>query len=118
MVCPRCARPLRPLFISVVCDYCDGLAIEEGWDRGWVVWRRRPMPAEEYVFATQEDAERWRTIQGLDDAEILPVCAPSPFRWRKSNGSVKDLTMADRLVTIYPDRRVPPAPNRACLAYA
>ena len=43
MVCPRCGRPLRPLFISVVCDYCDGLVIEDGWDRGWVVWRGRPI---------------------------------------------------------------------------
>ena len=44
MQCSRCARPMRPLFISLVCDFCDGLVREDGWDRGWVVWRGLPMP--------------------------------------------------------------------------
>lgn len=105
---------MKPLFISFVCDYCDGLEEDDaGWEGGWVVWRGRPLPAEEYVFATFDDAARWKELQGLADAPIVRVLAPHKFRWRKSTGSIKDLTMADRMVTIYPDRRFPPAPNRA-----
>lgn len=114
MMCPRCARPMRPLFISMVCDHCDGLSGDGGdYDRGGVVWRGRAMPADEYVFSIREDAERWRTIQGLDDCPIREVRAPVRFRCRLSNGSVNGLQMADRPVTIYPDRRFPVAPSRA-----
>jgi len=117
MHCPTCTRPMTPLLISQVCDWCDGLASDDGeWDRGFVVWRGRPMPTDEHVFPTREDAERWRTAQGLAHAPVLPVRAPFKFRWRKSFGALKDLTTADRLVTIYADRRFPPAPYRACLS--
>ena len=119
MLCTRCSRPLRPLFISLVCDFCDGLVAEDAeYDRGWVVWRGRPMPADEYVFSTREDAERWREVQGLEHCPVLEVRAPVRFRWRTSNGSIKGLRMADRPVTIYPDRRFPLGPNRAFLVQA
>ncbi len=114
MQCPRCSRPMTLLFLSYACDYCDGLVPDDDWDRGYVVWRGRALPAEEYVFATREDAEQWRTISG-ENGTVRPVRAPVKFRWRKSSGTVKDLTMADRLVTIYPDRRFPPAPYRAMI---
>jgi hypothetical protein len=108
---------MRPLFISQVCDYCDGLDCDDGdWDLGWVVWRGRPMPTDEYVFATREDAARWKRAQGMTSEPILAVRAPIKFRWRKSTGAVKDVTTADRLVTIFPDRRFPAGPNRAYLA--
>ncbi len=108
---------MRPLFISMVCDYCDGLDVDESnWAVGYVVWRNRPTPTDEYVFRTREDAEIWRRAQKLDDAPILQVRAPYAFRWRKSTGTLKDLTTADRLVTIFADRRFPPAPYRAYLA--
>ncbi len=84
--------------------------------RGWVVWCPRPLPAEEYVFATREDAERWRLIQGLVDCDVREVVAPIPLRFRTTTGSVKGLRLADRLVTIFPDHRFPPAPNCAYLA--
>lgn len=117
MECPRCARPMKPLFITQVCDFCDGLVTDPAdWDLGFVVWRGRTMPTNEYVFATREDAERWKEAQGMTDEPILAVRAPFKFRWRKSTGTVKDVTTADRLVTIFADHRFPPAPNRACLA--
>ncbi len=105
---------MKPLFISFVCDYCDGLAPrEEEWDEGFVVWRGRPLPLEDYVFASREDAEAWARYKGVPSPVVVPVRAPVKFRWRKSTGSVKGLTMADRLVTLYPDRRFTPGPNRA-----
>jgi hypothetical protein len=106
---------MRPLFISQVCDFCDGIDCDEAdWDIGFVVWRGRPMPVDEYVFATREDGERWKRAKGMTDEPILVVRAPIKFRWRKSTGTV-DVTTADRLVTIFADRRFPPAPNRAYL---
>jgi hypothetical protein len=114
MNCSACHRPMRPLFISYVCDYCDGLHGEPvEYDHGFVVWRPRPTPAQEYVFSTRRDAERWRTIQGLSGYDIREVLTATKFRWRKSTGSVKGLEMADRLIEIFPDRRHPPGPNRA-----
>ncbi len=119
MQCPRCARPMKPLFISLVCDFCDGIDVDDSdWDLGFVVWRGRPMPSDEYVFPTPEDAERWKQVNGMTDEPILPVRAPFKFRWRRSTGTVKDITTADRLVTIFADRRFPPAPNRAYIAAA
>jgi hypothetical protein len=107
---------MRPLFTSVVCDYCDGLVDDSGWDTGFVVWRGRAPPTDEYVFATRADAARWKAATGMRDEPILPVRAPLKFRWRQSTGTVKGVTLADSLVTIYPDPRFPPGPNRACLA--
>jgi hypothetical protein len=119
MLCPRCARPMIPLFFSQVCNFCDGLETDyEDWDVGFVVWRGRPMPVTEYVFPTREDAEHWKAATGMSDEPILMVRAPVRFRWRRSTGTIKDLTTADGMVTIFPDHRFPPAPNRACLVYA
>lgn len=117
MNCSKCQRPMTMLFTSYACDYCDGLGEStDGWDRGYVVWRDRRLPAEEYVFPTPEDADRWRTAQGIATAPIRPVIAPVKFRWRESTGTLRDVTTADHLVTIHSDHRFPPAPNHACLA--
>ncbi|WP_394845535.1 hypothetical protein LZC95_51960 [Pendulispora brunnea] len=108
---------MRPLFISLVCDFCDGLEGDDaGWDVGYVVWRGRPMPVNEYVFATREDGERWKRALNMKDEPILLVRSPVKFRWRKSTGTIKDVTTADGLVTIFADRRFPPGANRAYLA--
>ena len=108
---------MRPLFTSLACDFCDGLTGDDSkWYLGFVVWRGRSTPSDEFVFATREDAERWKRAQGMTDEPILPVRAPVSFRWRKSTGTVKDVTTADHLVTIFADRRFPPGPNRAYLA--
>lgn len=113
--CPNCKRPMTPLFVSFVCDFCDGLADDANHDRGFVVWRNRPTPAEEYVFRTREDAERWRDARRLSSCSVFEVRSPFPFRWRISTGTVRDLQMADGLVSIWPDHRFPPAPNHAFL---
>jgi hypothetical protein len=105
------------LFISFVCDYCDGLTNDgSDDDRGYVVWRARPMPAQEYVFPTREHAQRWRDVQGLAHCEIREVRTMSKFRWRKSTGSITGLEMADHLFEIYPNRRHPAGLHRAFLS--
>ena len=46
MQCSVCHRPMTALFISYVCDYCDGLKKDAGkQDVGYVVWRKLPLPA-------------------------------------------------------------------------
>ena len=88
MKCNVCQRPMTALFLSYVCDYCDGLT-DEGlvYDRGFVVWRPRPTPAHEYVFCTREDAEQWRAVQGLANYTVREVRTVSKFRWRKIRGA-------------------------------
>jgi hypothetical protein len=84
-------------------------------DRGYIVWRSRPPGSCEYVFKTQEDAERWRSAAGLDRFPIKPVVSKTPFTWRKSTGSVRDIELADRLFEIFPDDEGSSGPNTAYL---
>ena len=118
MNCPKCQRPMTLLFTSYACDYCDGLVKDDAeWDRGFIVWRSRPLPTEQYVFPTRDDADRWRReYPDTATAPILPVVAPVKFRWRPSTGTLRGVTLADHLVTIHADHRFPPSPHHACLA--
>lgn len=116
MLCPLCNRPMTALFISWVCDYCDGADLSGPFDRGYVVWRDRPPASEEYVFRTWEDAERWRRHMRLDGRPIKLVLTASAFRWRRSQGTLTDVVLADHRFQIYPDHRFAPGPHRAFLA--
>lgn len=111
---------MTELFISFVCDYCDGLkpdGSEERLHSGWVVWRPRQTPTQEYVFSSSADAQKWRMHQGLLGYGIREVLSITPFRWRKSTGTMKDLEMADRLIEIYATKeKLAPGPNRAFFA--
>ena len=108
---------MTPLFYSFVCDFCDGVIDEEGFEEGFVVLRgERALPSEEYVFQSRGHAEAWRHETGLGDAPIVSVRAPMKLRWRRSTGTLRGLVIADRLVTIYPDHRFPHRPNCAYVA--
>ncbi len=116
MRCETCQRMMRPLFLSYVCDHCDGLADPFSF-RGFVVLRHdRSLPCEEYVFATRADAERWRELNGLFDAEIREVRGDKPFRWQPSRGTVRGIILADRLFEICEGHDFEPRPGRAFLA--
>jgi hypothetical protein len=100
---------MRQLFISWVCDYCDGLAdakasMDTSVDfRGFIVLRKSAiLPCEEYIFATRADSERWRDLNGIFDSEIKQVSARKPFRWQPSRGTVRGIILADSLHMIYP----------------
>ena len=119
MQCPVCNRPMTALFVSYACDYCDGLKTDvTRRDVGYVVWRKLPLPALEYVFSTPDDARKWRLLQGLTHCDIREVTSPINFRWRKTCGAIKDLEAADSLIEIYGDHRYPPGPGRAALGRA
>jgi hypothetical protein len=116
MLCDHCKRPMTALLLSYVCDYCDELRSDTTPYRGFVVYRGRGRVREEYVFRSRRDAERWREMFKLDDCEVREVESAHEFRWRVSNGRVKDLELADRLFEIFPDHRYEPAPRRAHIA--
>ena len=119
MKCQVCNRLMTPLFISCVCDYCDGLKRDVGkQDVGYVVWRSMPLPALEYVFSTPDDARKWRLLQGLVHCDIREVISPTSFRWRRTSGALRNLETADSLIEIYGDNRYPPGPGRASLGRA
>jgi len=101
------------LFLHYACDWCDGLKAPDEEFTGYIVWRGRDLPSMEYVFPSEEEAAKWRTAKGLGGAPIREVTSLTPFRWRRSTGSLVDLTLADRLYEIHPDRRYAPGPQRA-----
>lgn len=111
MLCKTCKRPMTALFTSYVCDYCDGLR-EAGRHRGFVVVHR-PLPSQEYVFRTKEDAERWKSLNRQEGAKVKVVLSEDEFRWQASRGSVQGVMLADRLFEIFPDQRFEKKPYRA-----
>lgn len=115
MDCKICRRPMTLLFFSYACDHCDGLTTDE-YDVGYIVWIPKPLPAEEFVFATRCDAERWRSMHGIEDAEIREVVARSRFRWRKSTGFAYPVHMAEHVVEVYENPAYPTRPYRAHFA--
>jgi hypothetical protein len=102
---------MTALFTSYVCDYCDGLK-PAGVFRGFVVVHR-PLPSQEYVFKTKEDAEKWRRLSRHDKAEVRQVISEQEFRWQPSRGSIQGVTLADRLFEIFPDPKFERRPYRA-----
>lgn len=117
MLCSKCQRPMLLLFISAVCDHCDG-APKGDYYRGYVVWRegRGAMPVLDYVWRTAHDAAIWRSLCDQEECEIRCVLAPEPIEWRVGQGKAAGLTMATRLFEIYADHRFPPLPDRAFFA--
>jgi hypothetical protein len=104
MKCPACNGSMTLLFLSAVCEFCDSKPkVETAPDRGWITWRSRPAGSCEYVFKTPGDAERWRDASGLTKFPIRSVLTSTPFRWRKSTGTVRDIELADRLFEVHPE---------------
>jgi hypothetical protein len=116
MQCPACLRPMRPIFTSYACDYCDGL-IELEYDSGFIVLQGEHQLGEEpfYVFRTRTDAALWRGARGLKHCPIVEVLSEHPILWRNATGSL-DVVIANQPFTIFPNRRFPPGPYRAFLA--
>jgi len=111
---------MRPLFTSVVCDYCDGLARPAEYFSGFVVWQpeRSREGRAAYVFRSRTEAELWRSDRSLEEFRIREVLCEFPLAWRVSTGTLEGVEVADRLFEIYEDKRFEPAPNRAFLAHS
>ena len=117
MRCSACKRQMTALFTSYVCDWCDGLRKPLPVARGWVVWRPTGDAEERecYVFPTPQMAEYYRSVTNVE-GEIRQVLSELPIRWSDGKGNIKNLRLAERLYTIYPDHRYEPGPYRAFLA--
>jgi len=117
MLCPDCGGKMILLFTSAVCDNCapSGRSSDGKLDHGFIVWRSRPPGSCEYVFKTMEHAIKWRDSAGLNKFPVRSVASRTPFRWRRSSGSVADIDLADRLYEIYPDADHAPGKNKAYL---
>jgi hypothetical protein len=109
---------MTPLFTSVVCDYCDGHRPVAFPYRGFVVWRGAPDPngRDVYVFPTRRDAELYRLAAKLHDHVIREAWSEQPFIWGPGRGSIKGLTIANHVYTVFPDHRFTPGRYRACLS--
>jgi len=117
MRCPACSRKMTALFTSYVCDWCDGHKKPIPVARGWVIWRRGQTAEERecYVFPTPQMAEYYRAVTNVE-GDVRQVLSEMPIRWSDGKGNIKNLRLAERLYTIYPDHRFEPGPFRAFLA--
>ena len=116
MRCQACHRSMRPMFMSCVCDYCDGL-VEIDWHRGYIVFRgdedfARPV----YVFPSRTDAAIYRSYHGWQTFPILEIRYEHPVGWRTAIGDLEGVTIAERPFALYPDHRFPSAPFAGHLA--
>ena len=119
MRCPACKRSMTALFTSYACDWCDGLKKPIPVARGWVIWRAGSSTSVEerecYVFPTPQMAEYYRSVTNVE-GDVRQVLSEMPIRWSDGKGNIKNLRLAERLYTIYPDHRFEPGPYRAFLA--
>ena len=117
MKCSKCHRPCKPLFTTLVCDWCDG-HLNTAVDRGFIVYLPDKIGSGNlnFIFRNRTDAAIWRSVKGLQAHAIREVLAPCTIRWMKSKGSMEEVELADRAFEIFADHRFPFAENRAYLA--
>jgi hypothetical protein len=119
MRCPACKRSMTALFTSYACDWCDGLKKPIPVARGWVIWRKNTTSTDEerecYVFPTPQMAEYYRSVTNVE-GDVRQVLSETPIRWSDGKGNIKNLRLAERLYTIYPNHKFEPGPFRAFLA--
>jgi hypothetical protein len=107
---------MTPVFISMACNYCDGLETLDAPFVGYVVWSDDfTCPARAYVFSRAEFAERWHSMRGPERAHVRKVASAYPFNWRSGVQATSDLEFADTLVEIHLDVRYEPGPHQAHL---
>jgi len=102
-LCKKCSRPTKLLFISSVCDWCDGVTYDKCIYKGYVVWRPLRATRINYVFKTIEDATKWRLANQLVSFDIVEVSSENEFIWRETSGNLKGVNLADRQYEIFPD---------------
>jgi hypothetical protein len=106
---------MTPLFVSYVCDYCDGL-VEIPWHTGFIVFRgeadfSRPV----YVFPTRTDAALYRQHKGWQSMPIREVHYEHPVTWRQTSGTLENVTIASRPFELHRDHRFESVPYSAYL---
>ena len=114
--CPKCSRQMTLLFVSYVCDWCDGLKKPIAADHGFVIWADDgvPGPRALYVFPSKSMAEYYRRVSILE-GEVRRVVSEAEVDWWMGEGSLRHLQRSRELFEIFPDYRFEPGPRRAFL---
>jgi hypothetical protein len=114
MKCKTCGGPAIALFYSLFCEACDDRTkVRVDVHRGFIVFRARPAGSTEYVFRTEQDAERWRTAAGLGRFPIRRVTACAALEWMHRSGL--ELDVANGMFEVHPRDAVAPAAHRVFL---
>lgn len=101
---------MTQLFLTQACDHCDYGPNKESLFKGYVVCSQdNTFPSEEYVFRSLMDAERWKTVTAAakENSDIFEVYSLNSYRWHLSQGTVRDIVLADRMYTIHADHKYP-----------
>jgi hypothetical protein len=106
---------MTALFVSYVCDHCDGLA-EIHWYRGYIVFRGEADFARKVdVFPTRTDAALYRQANGWQLLPIREVRFEHPVTWKQANAKRGDVTLAARPFDLHRDHRFESVPYSAYL---
>lgn len=105
------------LFVSYVCDYCEGTSFSH-WYSGFIVFQPERLGGGNpfHVFRSRTDAAIWRSASGLQQCELREVLSENPIAWKSSRGTISNIQLADRPFEIFADHRFEPGENRAFIA--
>lgn len=112
---------MTALFVSLACDYCDGIKTVSAPYRGFAAWPLGKTGACLcYVFPDAAQAQTWMDQTSLDMTgyAVREIVSEHPFEWQQSTGTIEAITIARRPYEIFPDHRFPPAPSRGFLAHS
>lgn len=117
MKCSVCKREMFLLFVSYVCDHCEGDAPLD-WFSGFIVYQPERLGSGNpfHVFRTLTDAAIWRSAAGLQHCELREILSEDAFLWRQSRGNIDDIQIANQPFEIFADHRFEALPHRACVA--
>ena len=105
--CTDCGREMLLLFQFYSCEWCSHGPAGQTY-KGYIIYRGEgTLPRKDYVFKSQEHAEKWLSIRGMATCSVRVVAMAHEPRWRMSSGSASDLELADHLFEIFPDHKVP-----------
>jgi hypothetical protein len=79
---------------------------------GYVVYRLTDKILNYCVFPTFKDADEWKRINDIKDADVCLAALCSSPVFKQSSGVLKNLSIAQQLYEIYPDNDFEPKPHR------
>jgi hypothetical protein len=106
---------MRPLFVSYVCDYCDGYASVD-WHSGFIVFNGeddfgRPV----FVFPSRTEAAVYRSVKEAREAQIREIHFECPVKWKAASGALDGVTIAAQPFELHRDHRFEPRPYHGFL---
>jgi hypothetical protein len=105
------------LFVSAVCDWCDGLKQSKASDTGYVVFEpfSGTGSVDLEVFPSPDQAMYYQRTLRIP-GEIRKVITDAPIRWQSADTAMPGLIVADVRFKIYADSKFEPGPYKAYLS--